>query len=148
AFAPERAEAARELVRFEMACLEAFDAADVSPLAAFTAQDLASARLSFLRTLSVATYAHPVNVWRAAVKRGETPEELPRERTHVALWRCPRMGEVKHRRLAEGEHRLLARLMAGATVGEACLGAEADDVQRWFAGFARRGFIVAIAPTT
>jgi hypothetical protein len=151
-FSPDRAEAAREIIHFELACFDAFDAYDVAPIEALPTaapERWVEARLSFLRTLTLASYAHPVNELRAAVKRGRTTSDLPalpRRRTHVAVWRAPHTLEVKHRALLDGEHALLQALVAGATVGMACLGAKdhASSLGGWFAGWARRGWITAV----
>lgn len=148
-------EPAREMLRFELACIEAFDAADLAPMGLEAALDVPperwpEARLRFLRTLSVMSFEHPVNAVRAALKRGEAPPALVRRRVHVALWRCPTACEVRHRELPAGEHLLVTALLEGATLGEACVRALPAEpelgarVGEWLRGWARRGFIVGV----
>jgi len=149
-------EVARAIVRFEVALVTSFDAADAPALDVESVRSLPEdawprARLRFHPTLAVLDLTHPVHELRAALRRRESPvRELPPRATRLALWRGPdrRLHETE---LEPAEHALLAELVRDAPLEEACTrvaaracGSEAWDVARWFEAWTRRGWIVAV----
>jgi hypothetical protein len=159
-FHPERAGAARDLARYELAFVHVFDAPDVAPVPLERVKNLppeawASARLHFHPCLRTLALDHPVHELRASVKKGEEPARTlaPRE-TWLALWRGENL-RVRYNTMLEHEHAMCERLRAGATLVEACdeiAGRIPPDdreaftrrLSGWFRAWAERGWFIDV----
>lgn len=122
---------AADLARLELAVTDAFDAADVQPLAR---ADLAALppgswhalELALVPGAQLLAFAHPVRALRAAHDAAQPLAQaaLTPLAECVLVWR--RGERVLHREVGAEEHALLARVARGARFGELCaLAAEA-----------------------
>lgn len=150
----------RSMVRLEVAFVHAFDAAELGVVSADKVRSVAAdewprARLAFQPSLSLVVLDAPVHDLRTAVRRGEAEDEkLALRPVHLAVWRASDL-RVHHTELAPVECALLASLLAGQPLEQACRAAsdattaggpeaEPPDVARWFEGWARRGWVVDV----
>jgi hypothetical protein len=148
-----------DCAQLEWAFIEAFDAADATPVAAdaivAVPEDAWSgARLRFHPALRLCLLRYPAHDFRAAQRRGENPARPAPGSVAIAVYRGP---EVLHYIEVEplaGD--LLVRLMRGDPLGEACeavaltvadgRGAELleEKVGGWFQFWAGSGWLTAI----
>jgi hypothetical protein len=160
---------ARDVACFELAFVDVFDGPSETPIAIADVQALAPeqwprARLDLSSLLRLLHLDHPVNRLRTLVKRADkdgvaardmgAPPALPREPGWVALWRGRDL-KVSYRPIAAPEAALMERLRQGLPLGEAIEHTllsldEADthtlgaNLQKWFQGWAMRGWITAV----
>jgi len=148
-------QAAADMVRVEQAMDKAFDAspqppADPGALAALPMEAWATARLSFREGLVLLALQHDVMGAMTAAKR-ELPAEVPPRRP---AWVAAYARDFRRFRMAleEHEHRLLARLVAGDTLGDGLqrvalqptvdVQAMMGSVSGWFRRWMDAGWIV------
>jgi hypothetical protein len=140
-----------DLARLEWAVHRAFHAHLASPFdprvaAGWTPDDWAAARVRFQPgTVCIASPWPIRTLWEA--------RRTPREEIDVVIEGRPEKGlvhRVEHRvactPVEDAEAVVLARLLGGATLGEAVAGLAAEDAERvggWTASWAARGLVVA-----
>lgn len=153
-----------DLAELEWAINEVFDGPGVEgkplltadSLQSFPAERFAEARLVPVPCLRLLTFRFSVSSYYTAIRAAEEGEEVPipdPEPEHLALTR--RDFVVRRYPLIPAQHALLAKLLAGAPVGEAlAAAAEASDLeddalaaalQSWFRFWVAEGFFQAIA---
>jgi hypothetical protein len=148
-----------DCARLEWAFIEAFDAADATPVAAdaivAVPEDAWSgARLRFHPALRLCLLRYPAHDFRAAVRRDENPARPAAGPVAVAVYRGPEMLQYVEVEPLAGD--LLVRLMGGDPLGEACeavaltvadgRGGELleEKVGGWFQFWAGSGWLTAI----
>ncbi|MBM4358793.1 MAG: putative DNA-binding domain-containing protein [Deltaproteobacteria bacterium] len=154
-FSADLAAIARALARFEVAFITTFDSPEVAPVspakvAAIREDAWPNARLRLHPGLALFALDHPLHLFRSAVRRDEEPpRSLASGRVDVALWRGDDR-RVHQTELEPAEHALLGALAEELTLEEACLRATSQtegaepNVAAWFAGWARRGWVVDV----
>lgn len=158
-FRPERATMARDMCRFELAFIDIWDGQNVEPIAlervqAIPADKWVTAKIVFHPLLTLLTLSHGVHDIRTKVRADEEPDldEVKTEPTYVALWRGADE-RVHYRSISAPQHALVQSLRSGDTLGIACDSAAATtedaahlagQLQSWFQGWAKRGWIVDV----
>jgi hypothetical protein len=160
-FEPERAAAARDLARFELAFVDLFDGPDVphadpESLSGLPPEAWAKARIVLHPGLVLLALGHPVHSYRTRVRaEGSDPErELCAEPTWLAMYRSSDL-KVRYLPLEQRQYQLLDAMRQGATLLDACdalaeatpeaeQAALAGTLRGWFQGWGRRGWIVDV----
>jgi hypothetical protein len=159
-FPEDKVQQAREMARFELSFVDIFDCADIEPLPIERVQSMppeawASARLVFHPHIVLLRLSHPVQLMRTAVKKDEEPSrDIAPEVTWLTMWRHHDL-RVHYRSISEPEFELVTKLRGGANLvialDEVAGTVPPDEreelagrVQKWFKGWALRGWIVDI----
>lgn len=141
-----------DLAALEWAVSESFHAFDqplvsAAEFSSIPAERLGNARLLFQPSVHLAASEWPVlDIWKQRKRpRGEVSVDLAGRPQHVLVFR--QGVHVRCEPLEPAQHDLLAGLLAGRTLGEACgeLAARAGSAELplsdWFAGWVQRGLI-------
>jgi hypothetical protein len=146
-----------DCARLEWAFVEAFDAADATPIAAeaIAAVDedaWAGARLSFHPALYVVSLEYPAHDYRTIVRRGEDVPRPERAPAHVAIYRGTE--SLQYVEIEPLANALYERLAHGEPLGDACEAVAStvphgallleEKVGAWFQFWAASGWITAI----
>jgi hypothetical protein len=157
-FPDDKAGLARDMAAFELAFIDVWDGEEAEPITLERVESIPpeawiTAEIAFHPLLSLLTLDHPVHVLRKKIRADEEPSlEVASEPTFVALWRGHN-GRVHYRGISAGEDALIRSLRAGDDLGTACeraveriedAAALAGELQSWFRGWAKRGWIVDV----
>lgn len=158
AFPGDLAGACRDMLRYEHALIDLFDAAEPAPLdpqklAAVPDDAWDRARVVTTPNLALLDLDHAVQRVRVALKAGESPGAPAAERTRLALYRFDDM--IRFDELGQAAFELLSRLARGEPLARACEAiaegletaareAFMADVGPWFSGWAARRLFVDV----
>jgi hypothetical protein len=139
-----------DVARLENAWVEAYHAADATPLAlaclaGFSADSLAEACASFHPAARLLNSAHPIaSIW-AAHQNAAAPAPIAEWRGEAALITRP-VDEVRLRLLPEGGYAFAATLRCGASIGEAhdSTGVESFDAGAHLVGLIEAGALIKL----
>lgn len=144
-----------DCARLEWAFVDAFDAADASPLDASSIASIPedawpAARVTLHPSVQRVALAHPAHELRAAVRGGtEAPRPVPSP-THVVVYRGPET--LQYVAIEAAAFDLLGRLARGESLGDACeaLAAEHPEVDleakvgEWFQAWTSYGWVSTV----
>ena len=141
-----------DLARLEWAFVEAFDAPDAPPLdtsalATASEDDWARAKIVLHPSVQRVVLEHPADAYRAAARRGESPERPEKSRVHMIVYRGSE--SLQYIDVEPIAFALLERLAAGEPLALACErvadGADIEDrVGAWFQQWSSYGWIAEV----
>ncbi len=160
AWPEDRRELALDMVRYELAWVDAFDGPDPAPLDAAIIQKVPAeawqtAKIRLNPCVARLAFAYPVHRLRYAVKAGENPSLPNRVEGGIRLALFRTQNVLHFEELSVPAFELLASLADGAPLVPACelvtRNRSADEVKEigdsiggWFSAWARWGFIASI----